>query len=78
MIELFETEGCHLCVEAHALVSQFLKKSRQSYKLTRVEIASSDDLLNRYGIRIPVVKRIDTNAELGWPFDERALERFLE
>ena len=78
MIELFETEGCHLCVEAHALVLQFLKKSRRSYALARVEIASSEDLLQRYGVRIPVVKRMDTDEELAWPFDLQAIESFLK
>jgi hypothetical protein len=42
-----------------------------------IDIAEDDDLLEKYGVRIPVVKREDTDAELGWPFDEAAVRRFI-
>lgn len=42
-----------------------------------IDIAEHDDLLESYGIRIPVLKREDTGNELGWPFDETTLEQFL-
>jgi hypothetical protein len=43
-----------------------------------VDITGDDELLEKYGIRIPVLKRVDTGAELGWPFDAVAVLRFLE
>jgi len=42
-----------------------------------VEIADDDELLERYGVRIPVLQRLDTGAELDWPFDAVAIERLL-
>lgn len=41
-----------------------------------IDIAENDDLLERYGTRIPVVSRQDNGTELAWPFDETALRRF--
>lgn len=33
------------------------------------DIAESDILMERYQLRIPVLRREDTGAELDWPFD---------
>jgi hypothetical protein len=43
-----------------------------------VEIAESDALLELYGVRIPVIKRLDTQAEIGWPFTAEDLAQFLQ
>jgi len=42
-----------------------------------IEIADSDKLMELYGIRIPVIKRLDSGNELGWPFDINILTDFL-
>ena len=42
-----------------------------------VDIADDDQLIERYGTRIPVLRRMDTGAELGWPFDAAQLLTFL-
>jgi hypothetical protein len=34
-------------------------------------------LLEKYRIRIPVLRRDDNCAELDWPFDAPALQRFI-
>ncbi len=68
---LYGTSYCHLCEHAeellHAanLVAEF------------VDIAEDDELLERYGTRIPVVRRLDSGAEVDWPFDESALAGFI-
>jgi hypothetical protein len=36
------------------------------------------ELEQRYGWRIPVLRRMDTGAELDWPFDAWKLRRFLD
>jgi hypothetical protein len=33
--------------------------------------------MEKYGVRIPVLRRADNGAELGWPFDEAAVVCFL-
>ncbi len=69
--QLFGTSGCHLCEEADAILSE------AGVRADHVDIADDDDLMEMYGVRIPVLKRCDTGTELGWPFDANAVIRFL-
>jgi glutaredoxin len=73
-VELYTTAACHLC----ELAEQLLEASplRQQVVLEKVEISDSDTLMERYGIRIPVLRR-ENGQELGWPFDAELLEAFL-
>jgi len=68
---LYGTSFCHLCEQAEAVLHSV------GVTAEHIDIAEDDDLMERYGTRIPVVKRIDSGAEMGWPFDEAALERFI-
>lgn len=68
---LYGTEFCHLCDEAKAILCE------TGIEADYVDIAENDELLETYGIRIPVLKRADNGAELGWPFDVSAVLRFL-
>ena len=79
-VSLFTTLGCHLCEEALVLL-QAVAQARSAaeaepLEIEAVEIADSDELMDRYGIRIPVVRTPD-ERELGWPFSLEALEGFL-
>lgn len=68
---LYGTTCCHLCEQAEAILQAIGARAEH------IDIAEDDALLERYGIRIPVVRRLDNDAELGWPFDEAALSRFI-
>ncbi|TKB50427.1 glutaredoxin family protein [Ferrimonas sediminicola] len=68
---LYHTDGCHLCDQA----AQLLDRLGGGYR--RIDIVDSEELVERYGVRIPVVRRPD-GAEQGWPFDLAELQRFLE
>jgi glutaredoxin len=70
-IRLYGTACCHLCEEAQAILHELVIQAEH------IDIADDDELLEKYGIRIPVLKRADTGAELGWPFDAAAVSRFL-
>ena len=72
---LYSTSGCHLCEVALQLIQQNLDAGL--YELAVVEISDSDQLVDQYGIRIPVVAHSDSCAELGWPFDESEFQSFL-
>lgn len=63
---LYTTLGCHLCERAKEELWPVL--THFGWRLEEVDIADSDELVSRYGIRIPVVARSDTGTELGWPF----------
>lgn len=42
-----------------------------------VDIAEREDWVEQYGLRIPVLRRNDTGAELNWPFDAEQVVTFL-
>ncbi|MDG1773731.1 MAG: glutaredoxin family protein [Oceanicoccus sp.] len=72
---LYTTVGCHLCEQALELIEPVLEPK---YQIVKVDISDSDDLINRYGIRIPVVARSDNGAEIGWPFDQQQFLLFID
>lgn len=48
---LYERDGCHLCEEARVLLDEMLGSDGYA----RVDIETDDDLVLRYGFRIPVI-----------------------
>jgi len=66
---LYHTEGCHLCEEAHDLALAALARlGADPNSLEIVEIAEDPQLLERYGLTIPVLRDAASGRELGWPF----------
>lgn len=72
---LMSTSGCHLCDEAVELLVTGLDPRRHS--VDEVDIAFDDELMSRYGVRIPVLVDEASGSELGWPFDAEELRRFV-
>ncbi|MDO8926081.1 MAG: glutaredoxin family protein [Sideroxyarcus sp.] len=68
---LYGKESCHLCDEAEVVLRGL------GIVAEYIDITSAAGLLESYGIRIPVLKRLDTGTELGWPFDADGVTRFL-
>jgi hypothetical protein len=73
-LELLGTSGCHLCDEAQALLVQCLDFDQ--VEVTLVDIADSDELVQLYGIKIPVLRCGESNNVLCWPFDSVAVSCF--
>ncbi len=71
-LTLYSTLDCHLCEQAADLLKQMTEK----FDLEYVDIAGSEALVEKYGIRIPVIKN-ESGKELGWPFDLEILENFI-
>ena len=69
--ELYGTSCCHLCDEADAVLRE------AGIVAEHIDIADDDSLLRKYGTRIPVLRRTDNGAELGWPFDVASVVQFL-
>lgn len=69
----YTTEGCHLCEQAWQLVIAL--NAVESFEV--IEIIHTPEHVERYGIRIPVVKNNQTGAELGWPFELAQLADFI-
>ena len=72
--QLFGTLGCHLCELAEAEVMPLVQ---HGLLVELIDIADSEALVEAYGLRIPVLRRVDTGAELGWPFDTEQIVAFL-
>jgi hypothetical protein len=74
---LFTTSGCHLCEQAEALLKAVMNDTQQ---LNLEEISGSDELMQKYGIRIPVLGAYTSGGEwqeLGWPFGAAEIEKFI-
>ena len=73
---LYSTAACHLCEQAEAILARAAHElPGVTYRIT--DISDSDELFQRYGWHIPVV-RFDDGLELYWPFDDRALRQHLQ
>lgn len=77
-IILFATDACHLCDEAKEIITDYLRDIQEDYGFSVTEIATSELLMVRYGIRIPVVRVAETGAELDWPFNKNGLDELLK
>ncbi len=73
-ITLFTTLGCHLCDEALHML-QAIQATGFEMNIIEVEIAESETLREKYGVRIPVVGVAED--EIGWPFANNELRDFL-
>jgi hypothetical protein len=76
-ILFYTTSGCHLCETALLMVNSLQEKST-SISIKLIDISSDPLLVEKYGVRIPVLRHFDLGKELGWPFDEDALAKFIK
>ncbi|NVZ69757.1 glutaredoxin family protein [Pseudomonas costantinii] len=72
--QLFTTLGCHLCELAE---DEIMPLVEHGLMVELIDIADSEALFEAYGLRIPVLRRVDTGVELGWPFDTEQVVSFL-
>lgn len=75
-VYLYSTPGCHLCEMAREIILPLL--NNYALCLDEIDIAESDELIERYGVRIPVLKSPQHIEELGWPFDSAQVADFLK
>ena len=76
LLELMTTEGCHLCELAVPLLVEGVDPQR--FEVDLVDIAFEDELVERYGTRIPVLRDPQSGEELDWPFTAPQLDQFLK
>ena len=69
---LFTRDGCHLCDQAMTLLDQ------AGIDWRPVDIDDDPALTEKYGLRVPVLRRPDTCDELCYPFDASAVQEFVE
>ncbi len=73
--QLLGTLGCHLCEVAEAVLMPFVENG---LLVELIDIAEREDWVETYGLRIPVLRRVDTGAELNWPFEAVQVVSFLQ
>lgn len=73
---LYTTSHCHLCEQALELLIRL--KEQYAINWITKEISDDDDLIEEYGIRIPVIQRIDNQSELNWPFSENDIVMLIK
>ena len=76
-LELFGTAGCHLCEEAEGLLQLAIARESREFTLKTLDVADNSLWLDRYGMRIPVLRNPASDAELEWPFGPVELHKFL-
>lgn len=71
---LYSRPECHLCDEAEDM----LGRVAPDRAVRVVDIEDDLALIDRYGVRVPVLRIEASGQELGWPFDAEALATFLK
>ncbi len=74
-LKLYSTSHFHLCEQAEDMLISLVKLHPIAWQT--IEIIDDEVLLGLYGNSIPVLKRVDTNQELAWPFTKREIERLI-
>jgi hypothetical protein len=72
---LYSTSACHLCDIAEQILVE-RQGSGMRFTYEKVDISDSDNLFERYGERIPVV-RDASGRELGWPFESEEFAAWM-
>jgi hypothetical protein len=71
LFHLYSSEGCHICEQALALIGNVIP----DHQIKVVDIIDSDiegeqNLVQLYGVHIPVLERLSDNHKLFWPFEQ--------
>lgn len=84
---LYGSSGCHLCEQAEGVLQPVLAHINEQLvhagmgesvvTLQVVEITDDPELMQRYALRIPVIRFAESEVELSWPFDELQAWEFL-
>ena len=64
-----------MCEQAKTVLWPLLMQ--YSARLKELDIADSDEMIEKYGIRIPVLGASELERELNWPFTAEEADVFL-
>ena len=71
----YTTAGCCLCDQAEEILRSL--QDVPPFSCEVVDIADSDELVDQYGIRIPVLQDQQSKKEISWPFSPEQLSRWI-
>ena len=75
LLNLYSTTNCHLCEQAESSLLRIQPNHDFNYKI--IEITEDVECYEKYQLKIPVLKRMDTGEEIIWPFDEKDIKLLL-
>lgn len=75
-LTIYSRDGCHLCDEMKAVVKRFMA-TRDELTLDEIDISNNPELLDRYGLDIPVLF-IDGKKAAKYRVSEPELTRMLD
>jgi hypothetical protein len=76
LFHLYSSEGCHLCEQALALIADVIPDHQIKVvdiidaNVEGASVDSEQNLVELYGVHIPVLERLSDNAKLFWPFEQ--------
>jgi glutaredoxin len=78
-LTIYGKPGCHLCDEMKSLVHRVIAPQSQSQdiSLEEIDISSDQELLDRYGLQVPVLL-IDGRKVAKYRVSETELTRMVE
>jgi hypothetical protein len=76
MLTLYSTEGCHLCELALHLLTEDVGVPEAQIMV--IDIATDDELIDQFGVYIPVLENPITGDRLFWPFSATDVTSYLK
>jgi glutaredoxin len=78
-LTIYSKPGCHLCDEMKSLVSRVIHQHAHLHTINveEIDISTDADLLDRYGLEIPVLM-IDGKKVAKYRVSEEELRRMLD
>jgi hypothetical protein len=74
---LLGTQGCHLCEHAELRVDEYLRQAKKIFTIEYIDIAEQQQWLEKYASRIPVLYHQESLRDLGWPFKNVDIDKFV-
>ncbi len=59
------------------MLEQFGNQQYPFFEVSEVDIAESDELIDAFGTKIPVLLNDELTEQLNWPFDEQSVYQFM-
>jgi hypothetical protein len=69
VFHLYSSEGCHLCEQALELIGNIIP-DHQIKVVDIIDNEFEENLVELYGVHIPVLERLSDNTKLFWPFEQ--------
>lgn len=66
-----------MCEDAESLIHDHLQAANPANRLQVVDIATDAELMERYGVKIPVLRHEESGLELNWPFTQNDVQKLL-